>query len=199
MTIDAIARRPANYAAGEEIEDHCQVQPRLAGPNERDVAGPTLVPLLRYELTVQNVRCNEVAFTGSGRNPKATSLASANAVGAHDASHPVLANTSTSGHELGVHAWTAINLTILYMNLADLGEQRLLLDGATAQAAAPPGVVPASRDLARPTHHGHGVRGLVIADRLEPHLLSRAKNAAVVFKKSRSICTRLSSSCSRRT
>ena len=43
VPMQAISHRPADDAAGKQVDDNCQIQPTLAGPDVGDVGGPLLV------------------------------------------------------------------------------------------------------------------------------------------------------------
>jgi hypothetical protein len=43
IALHAVADRPANDAAGMQVQDYGQMEPPLAGPDVTDVTGPFLV------------------------------------------------------------------------------------------------------------------------------------------------------------
>ena len=56
VPLHAIADSPTNDTPGMQIEDHCQIQPTLAGPDVADIARPFLVRLICFKVAIPQVR-----------------------------------------------------------------------------------------------------------------------------------------------
>src|SRR5262249_49103897 len=50
-----IAHRPTNYLAGEQVEDHGQVEPALAGRNGGDIGQPDVIGLVGDKVLIEQV------------------------------------------------------------------------------------------------------------------------------------------------
>lgn len=58
IPLHAVADSPADDTAGMQIQDHREIQPAFSGPYIAYVARPFLIWLVRFEVPVQQVRCN---------------------------------------------------------------------------------------------------------------------------------------------
>ena len=59
IPLHAVADSPADDMAGMQIQDHREIQPAFSGPYIAYVARPFLIGLVRFEVPVQQVRCND--------------------------------------------------------------------------------------------------------------------------------------------
>jgi len=60
------AHGPANHLAGEQVEDHGQVEPALAGRNVGDIRQPDLIGPLRDKILLEQVCCYRQAMLAVG-------------------------------------------------------------------------------------------------------------------------------------
>jgi len=108
IAVQTIGHRPADDAAGEQVDDNGQIQPPLAGPDVGDVGGPFLVRSLRREVLVDDVRCDRpgmVAIRGPLEPPL---LAGSKAILAHQPSRPATPDEKAVILEFPCHARAAI-------------------------------------------------------------------------------------------
>ena len=56
ITLHPIAHGPADDTTGVQVQDNCQIQPALAGPDVADIARSFLVRPDRTEVAIQQVR-----------------------------------------------------------------------------------------------------------------------------------------------
>src|SRR6185295_14061166 len=97
-----------------------------------------------------------------------------------------------------VHARAAVQLAVLRVRHADLGQQLVLTNLSLRRLAFQPRVKPAARHAQHPAHHLHRPATAVVFDEAELHGCSLAKSAAAFFRISRSISSRAFSLRSRR-
>jgi len=60
------SQRPANHLAGEQVEDHGQVEPALAGRNVGDIRQPDLIGLVRDKILLEQVCRHRQAMLAVG-------------------------------------------------------------------------------------------------------------------------------------
>jgi hypothetical protein len=51
--VQAVTDGPANDAAGEQVDDHGQIQPSFAGPDIADIGAPLLIGTLGREVLLE--------------------------------------------------------------------------------------------------------------------------------------------------
>lgn len=108
VTLHAVADGPANHAAGMQVQDDCQIQPTLTGPELVDVARPFLVRPGRTEVPIQQVRGDvERMIAVCGRLELARSFNS-NPVFAHQATDAPVPDIDTDLLQFFGHSGTAI-------------------------------------------------------------------------------------------
>src|SRR5690606_16090019 len=115
------------------------------------------------------------------------------AIGRHQARHPVQAGRLAFLGKVFVHATGAQRATAVFVQLTDSVEQALVVELAGAWQALAPVVIAAGGHLQAAAHQPN--RELIAAtfDRLIPQDDPLAKNVAASLKKSRSFFTRASS------
>lgn len=67
ITFHPIAHGPADHTAGVQVQDDCQIQLPLAGPDVADIASPFLVRLICFEVAIQQVRGDVERMIKRGR------------------------------------------------------------------------------------------------------------------------------------
>ena len=60
------AHRPAHHGPREQIDDHCQVQPALSGPDGGDITHVRGIGLLDIEVTISHIRRHRLAVARVG-------------------------------------------------------------------------------------------------------------------------------------
>lgn len=101
------AHRPADDAAREELEEHREICPPVAGRDVRDVARPSVIRRGRLKVARQQVRGDRVRVVGVRGAPKTALLTRYDAVLAHQARDAFLADTNAALAKRTVHARAA--------------------------------------------------------------------------------------------
>ena len=106
--------RPADDAAGVEIQHHREVQPAFLSPDVGEVGDPALVGSGRLELPIQQVRGDRVLGSRAVVERQPAPLAARlQARSPHQAGHPMLAAGITPGAQVAPHARTALGAIAL--------------------------------------------------------------------------------------
>jgi hypothetical protein len=128
-----IAHRPANHFAREQVEDHGQVEPALAGRNVGDIRQPDLIRLLGREIPIQQGGCDRQGMLAVGRTHAIAALrVSPDAVPAHHPLDPLAADTLAVGTQFGVDTRCPLSAPVLGMNPSDIDQQLTIGDLAPA-------------------------------------------------------------------
>jgi hypothetical protein len=91
-----------------QVQDDCQIQPALAGPDVADIARPFLVGPIRREVTIQKVwRDVERVIAVRGRLELARSF-NGDPVFAHQATDAPVSDIDTDLLQFFGHSWAAI-------------------------------------------------------------------------------------------
>jgi hypothetical protein len=128
-----IAHGPTNHLAGEQVEDHGQVEPALAGRNVGDIGQPDLIGLVGDKVLIQQVcRHREGMLAVGCAHAIAARRPSPETVLAHDPLDPLAADGLTLGSQFGVDARRSVSFLVLCMNPPDIGQQIAIGDLARA-------------------------------------------------------------------
>jgi len=122
-------QRPANHAAGEQIEDYCQVQPTLLGPQIGNVCDPAAVGGGHGKLPVQQILLNCQAVPGISGAAEATGFAGTQSCSSHQPRHPLAPGALAALAQLEVDPRTAVPAAILVINRRDFQPQPLIFLG----------------------------------------------------------------------
>ena len=108
---------PANHLAGEQVEDHGQVEPALAGRNVGDIRQPDLIgPVCDNILLEQVCRHRQAMLAVGCAHAIAARGPSPEAVLAHDPFDPLAADGLALGAQFGVDARRSVSFLVLHMN-----------------------------------------------------------------------------------
>src|SRR4051794_31892056 len=98
-----LAHRPTDDFSGEQIEDHGQVEPALAGRDIGDIRQPDLIRLLGHEIPIEQVGRDRQRMLAVGRaHAIAARYVSPDAMPAHDPLDPLATDTLALGTQFGV-------------------------------------------------------------------------------------------------
>src|SRR5947209_10789170 len=194
---DGLAHRPANHAAREEIEDHGEVEPALAGPEVRDVGHPRRVRGGDRELPVEHVGGHGQPVPRIRRRLEPPLLPRAQTLLLHQARHTMPPHGPPLRLQLLVHAGTAVALLACGVDGGDLDGEALRVLGPRRHRARAPRVESGAGHLQDGTQAPHREVGLLLQDEGEPHPCSLTKKAVAFFRMSLSICNPFTSRRSR--
>lgn len=193
-----VADSPADDAAGEEVDDHRQVEPSLPCPDVRDVDAPLLVGCRRGEILVDDVRRDRPGVFAVGRAFEPALLPGTQVVLAHQPRRATPPDGKAIILQLARHPRTAIGAVRQGKSRADMRQHHHVIALTPTGRAILPSEVAA---LADAEHPAEAVDREILSrpiDELEPHRFpSRAKKAVARFSMSRS-CRRISFSRRRR-
>jgi hypothetical protein len=128
-----LAHRPADHFAGEQVEDHGQVEPALGGRDIGDVGQPNVIGSVRDKALVQQVfRHRQRMLAVSRADAKAARRPCPDAVLTHEPGDPLAAGGLAFGAQLGVDARRPVSLAVPSMNPPDIGQQLTVGDLARA-------------------------------------------------------------------
>ncbi len=128
-----LAHRPADDFSGEQIEDHGQVEPALAGRDVGDIRQPDLIGLLGHEIPIQQVGRDRQGMLAVGRaHAIAARRVSPDAMPAHHPLDPLAADGLALGTQLGMNTRCPISAPVLGMNPPDIAQQFAIGDLARA-------------------------------------------------------------------
>src|SRR5713226_499305 len=119
---EPLPHRPADDLAGKEVEHHGEIEPALVRPDVGDVAGPYPVWLLDPKLPVQGVGRHRELVARFGRGTPLLHGLGADALGAHEPRHAVLAKAMAAFDERIPDAGTAVGLPGLPVNRTNLNQ-----------------------------------------------------------------------------
>ncbi len=136
-----ISHGPADHFAGEQVEDHGQVEPALAGRDIRDIGQPDLIGAVGNKVLVQHVFRHGQGMLAVGcADPIAPRRSRPNAVLAHEPCDPLSADGMTLGAEFGVNARRSVSFPVLRMDPPDVDQQLAVGDLARALRPGPPSI-----------------------------------------------------------
>jgi hypothetical protein len=128
-----IAHGPADHFAGEQVEDHGQVEPALASRDIGDIGQPDLIGSVGDKVLVQQVfRHRQGMLAVGGADAKAAWRPRPDAVLAHDPCDPLTADGMALGAQFGVNARRPVSFPVLHMDPPDIGQQLAVGDLARA-------------------------------------------------------------------
>jgi len=182
-----LAHGPANHLAGEQVEDHGQVKPALAGRNVGDIRQPDLIGPVRDKILLEQVCRHRQAMLAVGcahaiaaRRPRPDTVL------AHDPFDPLAADGLALGAQFGVDARRSVSFPMLRMDPPDVDQQRAIGDLAWAVRPRPPRVVARRRHAQRlaPARYPGGPRARHVALSANPGnaLRTRVKAEEVRIK-----------------
>src|SRR5689334_7590892 len=185
------ARRPADHAPREQVEDDDQVEPALERPQIRDVADPDRVRGCRRELPIEDIGGDGPRVLRIRRHAEPPLGAGAQALRLHQPGDALAPDALTAIAQLRVHSRTAVPAPTLRMNRCDLHRQPLIALRPRGRRPLLPGIAARPGDPEHLAQRGYGEAGLLRRDEAELHSLSLAKKAVAFFRMSRSIRRRL--------
>jgi len=131
--MQVLAHRPANHLAGEQVEDHGQIEPALAGRNVGDIGQPDLIRPVGDKILLEQVCRHREGMLAVGcaqaiaaRRPRPDTML------AHNPFDPLAADGLARGPQFGVDARCPIPFPVLRMNPPDVDQQRAIGDLARA-------------------------------------------------------------------
>jgi hypothetical protein len=128
-----LAHRPTHHLAGEQVEDHGQVEPALAGRNVGDIRQPDLIGLVGDKILLEEVcRHGEGMLAVGCAHAIAARRPRPETVLAHDPLDPLAADDLTLGSQFGVDARRSVSFVVLRMDPPDVGQQIAIGDLAGA-------------------------------------------------------------------
>ena len=129
-----IAHGPADHFAGEQVEDHGQVEPTLAGRDVGDIGQPDLIGPVGDKILLEQVCRHREGMLAVGcahaiaaRRPRPDTML------AHDPFDPLAADGLALGPQFGVDARRSVSFAVLRMNPPDVDQQRAIGDLARAR------------------------------------------------------------------
>jgi len=87
-----LADRPSDDASRMQVQNHCQIEPTLTGPDIADINHPLLIGSIRREVPIQQVRCNVELVIAVRRNLVFARSDNGYAVLAHQSPDPTVTN-----------------------------------------------------------------------------------------------------------
>lgn len=162
----AFAHRPTDQRVVVEVADPCQVELAVATAELGDVGDPSLIGALGGEVPLQQVRCRRHGGVAAS-TPLASPMRPDEALSTHQAGHPMPAGVMAGPAELTSDARRPIGSAGALVDLADLGCQLGIDDGALGGRPVAPRVVGGARHLRRPTQIHHRVVGFVLVNEPE--------------------------------
>jgi hypothetical protein len=131
-----VAHGPTDHLAGEEIEDHGQVEPPLAGRDVGNVGQPDLIGPVGHKILIQQVWRHRQGMLAVGRaHAIAAWRSSPDTMLAHHPLDPLTADGLALGTQLGMDARRTISFPVVSMNAPDIVQQRAI--GNPARALRP--------------------------------------------------------------
>jgi len=128
-----VAHRPADDFSGEQVEDHGQVQPALAGRDVGDIRQPDLGGLLGREIPIQQVFRDRQRMLAVGRaHAIAAWRVSPDAVPVHHPLDPLAADTLALSAQFGVDTRCPIPAPMIGVNPPDIAQPLAIGDLARA-------------------------------------------------------------------
>jgi hypothetical protein len=130
-----IAHGPTDDFAGEQVEDHDQVKPALAGRDIGDIGEPDLIGPVGDKGPVEQVLRHGEGMLAVGRaDAKAARRPRPDAVLAHDPCDPLAADGTARGAQFGVNARCPVSFPVLRMHPPDVDQDLMIVsDLAIAQ------------------------------------------------------------------
>jgi len=132
------AQRPADHHAGEQINDHCQVQPPGSGGQIRDIRHPHPVRSLGSKVSFKQIRCHRELMLAIGGHPIFTSNLGTQPGFAHPLGHPVFTHFASLISKLLGDLRAAIASLALLIDFANLSIQSLIIKMALARLTFQP-------------------------------------------------------------
>ncbi len=182
-----VAGRPANDAAGEQVDDDGQVQPALLCPDVGDVGAPFFVRARRREILIKQVRRHRPGVVTVRGPLEPPLLPRPQPILTHQARRPTAANMQAIVAQVARHARAAVGTVRQCKGRPNMRQQHHVLVLAAAGRAPLPGEVATLTDAKDAAETVHGELLLRLVDELEAHRLpSLAKKAVARFRMSRS-------------
>ncbi len=125
---EVLAHRPADDAAGEDIEGHRDVEPTRPGPHIGDVRHPQLVGAVDCEVALDEVGMRSDVGCWDRRSPALAAMDALDACAAHEAFDATVTDLHTVVPELGMHARRPIGAAAALEDLLDLDGQHLVIE-----------------------------------------------------------------------
>ena len=183
-----LTHRPADHPTRRKIEHDREIEPTFARSKISDVAGPDLilVQLLQIEIAAKNIGCYGQRMIGIRRLSKSARQHADEPMRLHNASDAFLTNANALGRELSVNAWTSIGLAAFGMSTNHGLSDRNVYRRTHARSAAAPLIESSAGNLQEFAHPSNVMLRPLLVDERISHRDSLAKNAAALFKISRS-------------
>src|SRR5437899_3897265 len=197
--IGARLHRPADHAAGVQIQHDGQIQPARARRNRRDVPHPHAIRRRNgqpWSEMIGGWRRHLMVF---GHNAEAAAARGFEALQAAQASHSMFAARNAGVVQRPPQLDRPVHAARLVMQAYNLGGQQAIRHGPGTRWAGQPTIEATATHSQDPTHSGDPKLPLVIPNEGVLHGSSLAKYAAAFFKMSRSSLSRAFSRRSRMT
>jgi hypothetical protein len=168
-----VGDRPAEKATRAGVDDRCEIQPALIGPDVGGVADPELVELYPLEVSPDQVESRDLGGVTAGRAYLAPARTAAKALAGHLSLDGLVVDQDALSGELGGHTWRSIATSGALVHpgdvTGDLGSREL---ARARRTGFPRGVRVEARcrDSADPTKGPDREVGLLGSDeREDPH------------------------------
>jgi hypothetical protein len=169
------AHRPADHAAGEEIDHHRHIQPALGSSDIGKISDPFAVWCCRHKLPVQNISGrNSTSLTFVGRQTSAPRTG-AQSLGPHQPLTSVQPTSNALGQHIVPHAPGTIGAVAAQESGFDQSPNPFVASSTGTRRAACPGIKPAARDIERLAKQPHRPYSSMLCNEAELHIDSLAK------------------------
>ncbi len=156
-----LGHRPADDAAGPQVEDDGQVQPTLPRPDVRDVRHPEQVRSGRREVARHQVLGHREAVRRVGRRLVAPRTTALQALRPHQSGDELSAHNLTAFAQFVSNSRAPVDAPTLRVGLGHLHGERRIPQASGALLALRPLIEAAARHLQHAAQHRDRIEGLL--------------------------------------